>query len=172
MAERTSPATLRSQPDYDASPTYLTSALPPRAGQRPRTESCLPHAQMEAESPDAIFEALTAAASASLGKDVVEGPTTVSVPSTWPARTASACCLKSAWNLADSLPCVSRYCTGAPPRLSSNSTVLYAAIPDSSCDVSEPSQKWRSHDRPALPCLVESRMYESPSKNLPKKALS
>jgi len=85
MAERTSPATLRSQPDYDASPTYLTSALPPRAGQRPRTESCLPHAQVEAESPDDIFEALTAAASASLGKDVVQGPTTVSVPSTWPA---------------------------------------------------------------------------------------
>ena len=85
MAERTSPATLRSQPDYDASPTYLTSALPPRAGQRPRTESCLPHAQMEAESPDAIFEALTAAASASLGDGVVEGPTTVSVPSTFPA---------------------------------------------------------------------------------------
>ena len=50
MAERTSPATLRSQPDYDASPTYLTSALPPREGSRPRTESCLPHAQMEAES--------------------------------------------------------------------------------------------------------------------------
>ena len=85
MAERTSPATLRSQPDYDASPTYLTSALPPRAGQRPRTESCLPHAQMEAESPDDIFEALTAAASASLGDGVVQGPTTVSVPSTWPA---------------------------------------------------------------------------------------
>ena len=85
MAERTSPATLRSQPDYDASPTYLTSALPPRAGQRPRTESCLPHAQMEAESPDDVFEALTAAASASLGDGVVQGPTTVSVPSTWPA---------------------------------------------------------------------------------------
>ena len=83
--QRTSPATLRSQPDYDASPTYLTSALPPRAGQRPRTESCLPHAQMEAESPDDVFAALTAAASASLGKDVVEAPTTVSVPSTWPA---------------------------------------------------------------------------------------
>ena len=81
MAERTSPATLRSQPDFDASPTYLTSALPPRAGQRPRTESCLPHAQMEAESPDDIFEALTNAAAASLGKDVVQGPTTVSVPS-------------------------------------------------------------------------------------------
>ena len=85
MDERISPATLRSQPDYEASPTYLTSALPPREGQRPRTESCLPHAQMEAESPDAIFEALTAAASASLGKDVVEGQTTVSVPSTFPA---------------------------------------------------------------------------------------
>ena len=85
MAERTSPASLRSQPDYEASPTYLTSALPPREGQRPRTESCLPHAQMEAESPDAIFEALTAAASASLGDGVVQGPTTVSVPSTWPA---------------------------------------------------------------------------------------
>ena len=64
MAERTSPATLRSQPDYDASPTYLTPALPPRAGQRPRTESCLPHAQMEAESPDDVFEALTTAAAA------------------------------------------------------------------------------------------------------------
>ena len=85
MAERTSPATLRSQPDFEASPTFLTSALPPRAGQRPRTESCLPHAQMEAESPDDVFAALTAAASASLGKDVVQGPTTVSVPSTWPA---------------------------------------------------------------------------------------
>ena len=85
MDERISPATLRSQPDYDASPTFLTSALLPRAGQRPRTESCLPHAQMEAESPDDVFEALTAAAAASLGDGVVEGPTTVSVPSTFPA---------------------------------------------------------------------------------------
>ena len=84
MDERTSPATLKSQPDYEASRAYLT-ALPPREGQRPRTESCLPHAQMEAESPDAIFEALTAAASASLGDGVVEGRTTVSVPSTYPA---------------------------------------------------------------------------------------
>jgi len=49
------------------------------------TESCLPHAQLEAESPDAIFEALTAAAAAILGRDVVQGPTTVSVPSTFPA---------------------------------------------------------------------------------------
>ena len=85
MAERTSPATLRSQPDFEASPTFLTSALPPREGQRPMTESCLPHAQMEAESPDDVFEALTTAAAASLGDGVVEGRTTVSVPSTFPA---------------------------------------------------------------------------------------
>ena len=84
MDERISPATLRSQPDYEASRAYLTE-LTPREGSRPRTESCLPHAQMEAESPDDVFEALTAAASASLGSDVVQGPTTVSVPSTWPA---------------------------------------------------------------------------------------
>jgi len=84
MDERTSPATLKSQPDYEASRAYLTE-LTPRKGQRPRTESCLPHAQMEAESPDDVFEALTAAASASLGDDVVQGPTTVSVPSTFPA---------------------------------------------------------------------------------------
>ena len=50
MAERTSPATLRSQPDYEASRAYLTE-LSPREGSRPMTESCLPHAQMEAESP-------------------------------------------------------------------------------------------------------------------------
>ena len=85
MDERISPATLRSQPDFEASPTFLTSALQPREGSRPRTESCLPHAQMEAESPDDVFEALTAAAAASLGDGVVEGPTTVSVPSTFPA---------------------------------------------------------------------------------------
>ena len=84
MDERTSPATLKSQPDYEASRAYLT-ALTPREGKRPRTESCLPHAQMEAESPDDVFAALTAAASASLGDGVVQGPTTVSVPSTWPA---------------------------------------------------------------------------------------
>ena len=84
MAERTSPATLKSQPDYEASRAYLTE-LTPREGSRPRTESCLPHAQMEAESPDDVFEALTAAAAASLGDGVVEGPTTVSVPSTFPA---------------------------------------------------------------------------------------
>ena len=76
MAERTSPATLKSQPDYEASRAYLTE-LTPREGSRPRTESCLPHAQMEAESPDDVFEALTAAAAASLGDGVVEGPTTV-----------------------------------------------------------------------------------------------
>ena len=85
MDERISPATLRSQPDFEASPTYLTSVLPPRAGPRPRTESCLPHAQMEAESPDDVFAALTNAAATSLGSDVVQGPTTVSVPSTFPA---------------------------------------------------------------------------------------
>ena len=64
MDERISPATLRSQPDYEASIAFLTSALTPREGSRPRTESCLPHAQMEAESPDDVFAALTAAASA------------------------------------------------------------------------------------------------------------
>jgi hypothetical protein len=38
-------------------------------------------------------------------------------------------CLKRERNFGDSLFCVSRYCTGAPPSESSNSTVLYAAIP-------------------------------------------
>lgn len=76
---------LRAQPDYESSHAYLTSALPPREGQRPKTESCLPHAQMEAESPDDVLEALTTAAAASLGKNVVQSRSTVSVPSTWPA---------------------------------------------------------------------------------------
>jgi hypothetical protein len=83
--ERTSSATLAAQPDYASSPSFLPAPLAPRAGPRPRTMTCLPHAQMEAESPDGVFEALKAAATKRLGETARVDRTTVSVPSTWPA---------------------------------------------------------------------------------------
>ena len=86
-AARTSSATLRAYPDFAASPSFLASPsmIGERPGPRPRTMSCLPHAQMEAESPDEVFEALKVAATERLGSTARSDKTTVSVPSTWPA---------------------------------------------------------------------------------------
>mmetsp|Transcript_57921 Transcript_57921/g.129136 ORF Transcript_57921/g.129136 Transcript_57921/m.129136 type:complete len:258 (-) Transcript_57921:132-905(-) len=55
--------------------------------------------------------------------------------------------LNSCMNSVDSCPCASRCCTGPPPRNSSSSTVLYAAMPCSSCEDSSPSQKKMSHSK-------------------------
>jgi hypothetical protein len=79
------------------------------------------------------------------------------------------CFLSIARKSSDSWACVSRYCTGVPPSESSSSTLLYAATPFSSCEVSEPSQKWMSHCS-VLECsrpLVCRQMYESPTWNWP-----
>mmetsp|Transcript_14574 Transcript_14574/g.34413 ORF Transcript_14574/g.34413 Transcript_14574/m.34413 type:complete len:242 (+) Transcript_14574:228-953(+) len=56
-----------------------------------------------------------------------------------PLRTSKV--LKHCRNCSDSWSWHSRCCTGPPPRSSSSSTVLYAATPLSSLDVSAPSQK-------------------------------
>ena len=74
---------------------------------------------------------------------------------------------KRALNSSDSWPCTSRYCTGRSSSSVSSSTVLYAAVPASSCVVCEPSQKCTLY-RILFSCLyVCSTMYESPEKNEP-----
>ena len=82
---RTASATLKAHADFATSPSFLTSPIAARSGTRPRTESCLPHAQTEAESPDDVFELLKVAATERLGSTARTDRTTVSVPSTWPA---------------------------------------------------------------------------------------
>ena len=77
---------LTSASDFATSPSYLGDApLPARTGARPSCMTCLPHAQMEQQSPDDVFALLKSRANAALGNAVVTGKSTVSMPSTFPA---------------------------------------------------------------------------------------
>jgi hypothetical protein len=71
--------------DYGTAPSYLGD-LRRRAGDRPATMGCLPHAQMEQQSPDEVFEALKAQAAHLFAPfKISSGKSTVSMPSTYPA---------------------------------------------------------------------------------------
>jgi hypothetical protein len=73
--------------DYSSSPSYFLpeDPLPTRSGDRPECETCLPHAQMTQQSPDAVFEELKQKSLDLLGNSVQIGHSTVSMPSTYPA---------------------------------------------------------------------------------------
>ena len=76
---------LKALREYDSSVPFI-EALPARTGERPRTMNCLPHAQMEQQSPDDVFNSMKAQATEMLSPFmVVAGATTVSMPSTYPA---------------------------------------------------------------------------------------
>ena len=73
---------------YESSTSYLSKdEIPQRAGDRPDCETCLPHAQMNQQSSDDIFEIMrrTALEHMTSNDDVRVGKSTVSMPSTFPA---------------------------------------------------------------------------------------
>ena len=85
-AAQTDASALTGAADFATSPSYLgDTPLPARSGATPSCMTCLPHAQMDQQSPDDIFALLKSKANAALGNAVVTGKSTVSMPSTYPA---------------------------------------------------------------------------------------
>jgi hypothetical protein len=77
---------LREHPAFKTSRSFLNlSLVPSRAGKRPQTMTCLPHAQMTEQAPDDIFALFLQKANEVVVGKVRVGHSMVSMPSSYPA---------------------------------------------------------------------------------------